>query len=182
MKIGYYRVSTPQQNPDRQIAALRAEKCDKIFGDKETGKSIRKRPNLEKAIDALGVGDVLIIAEWDRVTRSYLDGISIVTRAAERQALVKVLDRDYFDLTTEMGQALLGLLSAAASDEHKRILRRAEEGRTIAKEKGVKFGRKPKLTEHQKEVVFERLGNGDSARDIAKDMGVAHSTIVRLNG
>lgn len=141
---------------------------------------MRGRPELEKAIDALGTDFVFIVAEWDRATRSYQDGINIITRIAQRGALVKVLDRDYFDLTTDLGQALLGLLSAIASDERKRIIKRAEEGRAIARKKGVRLGRKPKLSEHQRQRALERLAAGDSASEIGRDMGVSHSTIVRL--
>jgi len=68
-KIGYARVSAPHQNLDRQIAALRAQHCDQIFREKASGKDVKNRPQLEKAIDVLGTGDVLILAEWDRATR-----------------------------------------------------------------------------------------------------------------
>lgn len=180
MKIGYARVSDPSQNLDRQIAALRAEGCDKIFSDKATGKTVRGRPQLERAIDALGTDHVFVVAEWDRATRSYTDGIKIITRIAERGALVRVLDRDYFDLTTDMGKALLGLLSAIASDERKRIVRRAKDGLELARSKGVRPGRKPKLSEHQRSVALHRMSQGESCRAIAKDMGVAHTTISRL--
>ena len=61
LKIGYARVSTPTQNWDRQIGALRAERCDKIFREKASGKDIKNRPQLEKAIDELGKGDVLVL-------------------------------------------------------------------------------------------------------------------------
>lgn len=79
-KIGYARVSTPTQNFDRQIGALRAERCDKTFREKASGKDIKNRPQLEKAIDELGKGDVLVLAEWDRATRSMLDGVHIIER------------------------------------------------------------------------------------------------------
>jgi hypothetical protein len=65
-KIGYARVSTTSQNLDRQIAVLRAEGC----AEKASGTSTGGRPQLERAIDALGTGDVLVVAEWDRATRS----------------------------------------------------------------------------------------------------------------
>jgi len=180
MKIGYARVSDPSQSLERQIAALRAEGCDKVFSDVATGKIVRGRPQLEMAIEALGTDFVFVVAEWDQATRSYTDGIKIITRIAERGALVRVLDRDYFDLTTDTGKALLRLLSAIASDERKRIVRRAKEGLVIARTKGVKPGRKPKLTEHQKSRALERLAAGESAREIGRDFGVSHSTIVRL--
>jgi DNA invertase Pin-like site-specific DNA recombinase len=80
MKVGYARVSSIDQNLDRQIAALRAEGCDKIFREKASGKNIKDRPELEKAIDALPTKGVLVLAEWDRATRSLMDGIRIMER------------------------------------------------------------------------------------------------------
>ena len=62
-KSGYARVSSPHQNLDRQLGALRAERVDVIYRDKASGKTIKGRPDLEKAIDELGTGDVLVLAE-----------------------------------------------------------------------------------------------------------------------
>src|SRR5215468_2199813 len=67
-KIGYARVSTSTQNLDRQMGALRTERCDEVYREKASGKAVKGRPQLEKAIDALGRGDVLVVAEWDRAT------------------------------------------------------------------------------------------------------------------
>ena len=180
MKIGYARVSTPAQNLDRQIAALRSAGCETIYREKQTGKAVHGRPQLEKAIDALGHDDVLIIAEWDRATRSMMDGIKIMQRVSDRGAAILVLDKPHLDLTTPLGRGFLAFLSGMAEDERERIVSRAGEGREVAKAKGVKFGRKPKLTDHQRSKALERLASGEKAREIARDMGVSHTTIVRL--
>ena len=180
MKIGYARVSTQGQKLDRQIAALRAAGVRKIFREKASGKSIIGRPELDKAIDALGIGDVLVIAEWDRATRSMTDGLNIISRVAEREAAVKVLDRDYIDLTTTIGKGVLAFLSALAQDERERIVKRAAEGRRIARKKGVRFGPKPKLSDHQRDVALKRLAAGESCKAIADDMGVSKATIWRV--
>lgn len=181
-KIGYARVSSAGQSLDRQVAALRTEGCADIFREKASGKSLKNRPQLEKAIDALGTDDVLVLAEWDRCTRSMDDGIAVIRRVQERKALVKVLDRSYLDLTTPTGKGILAFLSALAEDERLRILRRANEGRVEARKKGVHMGRRPKLTDHQQEKARERMAGGETCRTIAKDMGVHHSTISRLAG
>lgn len=178
--IGYARVSTTSQKLDRQIGALRAESCEDIYREKASAKSIKGRPQLERAIDQLGIGDVFMIAEWDRATRSMMDGISIIQRVADRGATVKVLDKPWLDLTTPMGKGILAFLSALAEDERQRIVRRANEGRQAAKAQGVKFGRKPKLTEHQRRVAKERVVAGESATAVAKDLGVATSTVTRM--
>lgn len=180
MKVGYARVSTQTQSLDRQIGALNAVPVDRLFREKASAKSLQGRPQLENAIDVLGTNDVLVIAEWDRATRSMMDGITIIGRVAERGATVKVLDKPWLDLTTPMGKGILAFLSALAEDERERITRRAQEGRVVAKAKGVKFGPKPKLSSHQQAVALDRMANGDSARSIGKDMGVSHSTISRL--
>lgn len=180
MWIGYARVSTAGQNLDRQIAALRSAGVETIYREKASGRAVKGRPQLEKAIDALGTGDVLVVAEWDRATRSMMDGIQIMQRVATRGSAIKVLDKPHLDLTTPIGRGFLAFLSALAEDERGRIVARAADGRKVAKSKGVKFGPKPKLTDHQKEKALERLAAGDACREIARDMGVSHSTISRL--
>ena len=180
MEFGYARVSTKGQSLDRQIAALRTSGVDKIFREKVSGKSISNRPELGKAIDALGHGDVLVIAEWDRATRSMFDGINIIQRVAEREATVRALDKPWLDLSTPMGKGFGAFLSAMAEDERNRIVDRANAGRKLAKEEGKPFGPKFKLTEHQRELARERKANGERVRDIAKDYNVSHATIVRL--
>src|SRR5215472_3240631 len=92
-KIGYARVSTSTQNLDRQIGALRAERCHEVYREKASGKATKGRPQLEKAIDALGTGDVLVVAEWYRATRSMMDGVHIIERIHARGAMIKVLDK-----------------------------------------------------------------------------------------
>ena len=77
-KIGYARVSSINQKLDRQLGALRAEQCNWIYEEKVSGKSLKDRPQLERAIKSLGTGDVLVVAEWDRATRSMMDGIAII--------------------------------------------------------------------------------------------------------
>lgn len=180
MLIGYARVSTIHQNLDRQLGALRAAKCERIFAEKASGKDVKGRPELDKAIDALGTGDVLVLAEWDRATRSMLDGINIMQRVHARGAAIRVLDKAHLDLTTKIGQGFLAFLSALAEDERDRIVKRAADGRRLARKKGVRLGRKPKLTEHQSSKARDELARGKSCRAVARDLNVHHSTISRL--
>jgi len=89
-KIGYARVSTSTKSLDRQIGALRAERCHEVYREKASGRATKGRPQLEKAIDAL---DVLVVAEWDRATRSMMDGVPIVAlrrvaRCSARQTAI----------------------------------------------------------------------------------------------
>src|SRR5271170_281519 len=76
--VGYARVSTEAQDLTRQLKALRRVPCDVVFSDKASGKSLAGRPALAEALDELDEGDELVIAEWDRATRSMWDGLQII--------------------------------------------------------------------------------------------------------
>jgi DNA invertase Pin-like site-specific DNA recombinase len=178
-KIGYARMSTSAQSLDRQIGALRAERCHEVYREKASGKAVKGRPQLEKAIDALGRGDVLVVAEWDRATRSMMDGVHIIERIHARGAMIKVLDKPHLDLTTPIGRSFIAFLSALAEDERQRIVKRANDGRAAARKRGVHMGRKPKLTDLQRRVACQRIAKGESARSIAREWGVAHTTVAR---
>jgi DNA invertase Pin-like site-specific DNA recombinase len=178
--IGYARVSTIQQNLERQLGALRQVGCRRTFAEKASGKDVKGRPELERAIDELGAGDVLVLAEWDRATRSMMDGIAIMQRVHARGAAIKVLDKPHLDLTTKLGQGFLAFLSALAEDERERIYKRASEGRKAALQAGQRFGRKPKLNAKQQARARELVGQGMGLRAVAAEMNVHHSTIARL--
>jgi DNA invertase Pin-like site-specific DNA recombinase len=120
-KVGYCRVSSVQQNLDRQLGALRAEGVDVLYREKVSGNSVKNRPELERAIDALGTGDILVVAEWDRAIRSMFDSIEIIKRINDRGVLIKVLDKPLLDLTTPLGRGFIAFLSAMAEDERSRI-------------------------------------------------------------
>ena len=180
MLIGYARVSTVHQNLERQLGSLRAAGCSTIFPEKASGKDVAGRPEMERAINALGKGDVLVLAEWDRATRSMIDGIAIMQRVHARGAAIKVLDKPHLDLTTKIGQGFLAFLSALAEDERERIVKRAADGRRAAAKTGRRMGRKPKLNERQQATARRMLREGQSLREIAREMNVHHSTIARL--
>ena len=107
-----------------------------------------------------------------------MDGMAIIERVSRREAMIKVLDKPHLDLTTPLGRGFIAFLSAMAEDERQRIVKRANDGRTAAKAKGIKLGRKPKLTDHQREEARRRLEAGESARTIAKSFRVHHATIL----
>jgi DNA invertase Pin-like site-specific DNA recombinase len=180
-RVGYARVSTKQQDLTRQVQALKRERCDVILSDTaSSGKSTAGRPNLAKALEALAPGDELVIAEWDRATRSMWDGLQIIKAVIDAGATLRVLDRSYIDLATPMGRGFMAMMSALAEDERQRIIKRTHEGRKIARANGVKMGRKPILTPHQAKEARQRIGAGEKTRDLAKSYGVSISTISRL--
>ena len=180
MLIGYAKISTIHQNLDRQLDALRLAGCAIIFTENAADKHVKGRPELDSAIDALGIGDVLVLAEWDHATRSMFDGIAIMQRVYARSAAIKVLDKPHLDLTDKLGQRFLAFLSTLAQDERHRIVKRAAGARTAALQKGAKLGRKPKLSEYQLNKARAELARGKSCRAIAQELNVHHSTVSRL--
>jgi len=179
--VGYARVSTQSQDLTRQTKALKRLGCDVIYSDKASGKSMAARPELACALADLDDGDVLVIAEWDRATRSMWDGLQIIKTVIDAGASIRVLDRSYIDLTTPMGRGFMAMMSAMAEDERLRIIKRTHEGRKIAQAKGVRMGRKPLLTPHQQAEARRRIAKGEATRDLAKSYGVSVSTIGRLS-
>src|SRR5271155_4835930 len=101
--IGYARVSTQQQDLARKTKALKRLGCAAIYSDAASGKSMAGRPQLACALDDLDSGDELVIAEWDRATRSMWDGLQTIKAVIDAGAAIKVLDRSYIDLATPMG-------------------------------------------------------------------------------
>jgi DNA invertase Pin-like site-specific DNA recombinase len=122
---------------------------------------------------------VLVLAEWDCCTWSMFE-IHIIERIHVRGAFIKILDKPHLDLTTPIGRGFIAFLSAMAEDERHRIVKRANVGRAAARKRGMRFGRKPKLTDHQQAEALKRMAAGESCRAIGRTMGVHHATIARL--
>jgi DNA invertase Pin-like site-specific DNA recombinase len=125
-------------------------------------------------------GDELVIAEWDRATRSMWDGLQILKEIIDAEATIRVLDRAYIDLTSPIGRGFMAFISAMAEDERLRIIKRTHEGRAIARENGVKMGRKFRLNDVQRAEARQRLGNGEAASHLARVYGVSRATIYRV--
>jgi DNA invertase Pin-like site-specific DNA recombinase len=179
-RIGYARISTLQQDLTRQLQTLKSERCDKIFSDAASGKSRAGRPELEAALECLAPGDELVVAEWDRATRSMWDGMDIIKKVVDVGATIRVLDRSYIDLKTAMGRGFMAMFSALAEDERLRILKRTHEGRRVAQARGRKMGRREKLSESQKVEARKRLAAGRLPRELASHYKVSRATIARL--
>jgi len=179
-RVGYARVSTKAQDLARQLRALKTERCHEIFQDVASGRSLAGRPQLRKAIDSLAPGDELVIAEWDRATRSMWDGLQILKEIIDAGATIRVLDRSYIDLTSPIGRGFMAFISALAEDERNRIIKRTREGRAIAREKGVKMGPRFSLNDVQSTEARKRLADGEPANHLAKIYDVSRATIYRL--
>jgi DNA invertase Pin-like site-specific DNA recombinase len=179
MIVGYARVSTDGQTLDAQQSALREAGATKVFSEKISG-AATDRPALAKAIAALSAGDTLFVTKLDRLARSTRDLLNSLDTIGKAGASFRSLGDGWADTTTPHGRLMLTVLGGLAEFERHLILARTTEGRKRAQVRGVRFGRKPKLTVHQRQEALVRRANGEALVDIARTYNVSHSTISRL--
>jgi len=179
MIVGYARVSIDGQTLDAQQAALREAGCARVFAEKVSGAKTG-RQQLAKAIATLVAGDTLVVCKLDRLARSTRDLLNTLDAIASAGASFKSLGDGWADTTTPHGRLMLTVLGGLAEFERHLILARTSEGRTRAQARGVRFGRKPKLTVHQQQEALARRAAGEALVDIARSYAVSHSTISRL--
>jgi DNA invertase Pin-like site-specific DNA recombinase len=180
MILGYARVSTDAQALDAQIEALRAAGAEHIFHEKISG-ARRDRPALHRLQDGLSKGDVLLVTRLDRLARSTRDLLDVLAHIGERGATFRSLGDAWADTTTAHGRLMLTVLGGLAEFERELIRMRTAEGRARARTRGVRMGRKPKLTPHQCREALERKAAGEPVTEIARSYNVSHSTISRLS-
>ncbi|MET4173877.1 DNA invertase Pin-like site-specific DNA recombinase [Bradyrhizobium sp. LA6.1] len=176
---GYARVSTDGQTLDTQRAKLKEGGAHKIFAEKESGAK-RDRKALHDALKALKAGDVLLVTRLDRLARSTLDLLNTLDAISKAGAGFRSLADTWADTTTPHGKLMITILGGLAEFERSLILARTGEGRTRAMARGVKFGRKPKLSPFQIVEAKRRRDAGESHTEIARLLGVSHQTIGRL--
>jgi DNA invertase Pin-like site-specific DNA recombinase len=177
--LGYARVSTDGQTLHAQGEELKAAGAERVFQEKASG-TVTDRKQLARAMAALQDGDVLMVTRLDRLARSVRDLLNTLAAVAEKGAGFRSLRDSWANTTTPHGRLMLTILAGLAEFERELIRSRTGEGRERAKANGVRFGRKPKLTPHQRTEALARRANGELLIDIAKSYAVSHSTISRL--
>jgi DNA invertase Pin-like site-specific DNA recombinase len=178
---GYARVSTDGQTLAAQDAQLHAAGCAKVYAEKVSG-ARSDRPELAKVLRRLEPGDVLMVTRLDRLARSTRDLLNILHMLGERSIGFKSLADAWADTTTPHGRLLVTMLAGIAEFERELIRARTGDGRKRAQDRGVKFGRPPKLNAYQRQEALQRLATGETQTDIARSYGVSHVTIGRLQG
>ena len=148
------RVSTDGQTLDAQIAELKAAGATRLFAEKQSG-ARSDRPQLRKALAALGEGGVLMVTRLDRLARSTRDLLNVLHEVAESGAAFKSLHDAWADTTTPHGRLILTILGGLAEFERSLIKARTDVGIKRAREAGIKFGRPSKLTKHQQEQALK---------------------------
>lgn len=177
--LGYARVSTDGQSVASQVADLSAAGCDQVYRETASGAK-SDRAQLKKLLAAVSEGDVLVVARLDRLARSTRDLLNTLASLAERRAGFRSLRDPWADTTTPHGRLMLTVLGGLAEFERELIRARTGEGRARAKARGVKLGRKFKLTGYQRQEALRRKEAGEATREIARSFNVSHSTISRL--
>jgi len=179
MIVGYARVSTQDQDLSSQLEVLKKANAAKIYKEKISG-ARSDRPELAKLMRSLGKGDTLIITKIDRLARSTRELLNLIHQIDQVGAAFKSLGDPLFDTSNSQGRLLLAVLAAVAEFERDLIKSRTGEGRRRAMANGVRFGRKPKLTGHQRQEAIRRRANGEGLREIAASYAVSTSMISRL--
>ncbi|MFC3908423.1 recombinase family protein [Legionella dresdenensis] len=175
--FGYARVSTHQQSLDIQLEKLKnaGVNLNRIFSDKATG-SNTDRDGLNLLKVKVEKGDVILVTKLDRLGRDTADMISLIKEFDSLGVVIRFMD-DGISTKGAMGKMMVTMLSAVAQAERHRILERTNEGRHAAKNKGVKFGRKPFIDRNK---VIELRKSGLGASEIAKQLKIGRSTVYKL--
>jgi DNA invertase Pin-like site-specific DNA recombinase len=177
--IGYARVSTQDQRLAGQLEALKAAGAATIYREKVSG--VRAdRPQLAKLMAALQPGDVVVVTKLDRLGRSTRELLELIEAISKARAAFRSLGDPLWDTSSSQGRLLSTLLAAIAEFERELIRERTGEGRKRAMANGVKFGRKRKLSDYQRQEAIKRRAGGETLASIAKSYAVDISMISRL--
>jgi DNA invertase Pin-like site-specific DNA recombinase len=179
MIVGYARVSTDGQSLEAQDAALRAAGAERVYAEKQSGIKT-DRAALARCLRGSEAGDVLLVTMLDRLARSTRDLLNTLAAINDKEGSFKSLGDPWADTTTPHGKLMITILGGLAEFERHLILARTNEGRERAKARGVRFGRKLKLTKHQQQEAIARREAGEALVEIGRRYNLGHSTISRL--
>jgi DNA invertase Pin-like site-specific DNA recombinase len=179
MLIGYARVSSNEQDTTAQVAALRAAKCERIYREQASG-GRWDRPELQRLLDQLRKGDVLVVWKLDRLSRSLRDVLTVMERLAEAKAGFRSLTES-IDTTTPAGRTMMQMVGSFAEFERAMLRERTKIGLETARREGRVGGRPPKLSHQQQTEIVRMISKGrKTAADAARLFGVHPATISRL--
>ena len=183
MKYGYARVSPggKSESVEAQARQLTKAGCRKVFRDVHVSGAKTDRAQLRRLLDQLEADDVLMVTRLDRLARSTRDLLNTLAAITAKKAGFRSLGDTWADTTTSHGRLMLTVLGGLAEFERDLIRARTGEGRERAKARGVKMGRPPKLTPHQRQEAIKRRDDGEeSLADIGRSYNVSGATIPGL--
>jgi len=180
MIFGYARVSTDGQSVTAQVKQLRDAGADDVFRETASGAKT-DRAQLRRLLAEIGKGDVLLVTRLDRLARSTRDLLNTLDAVTKAGAGFRSLGDTWADTTTAHGRLMLTVLGGLAEFERELIRARTGEGRARAVANGVKLGRKPSLTHHQRNEAVKRIKAAkETLGEIARSYDVSRWTIARL--
>lgn len=179
--IGFARVSSVGQELTTQVNALEDHGCERIFHGKQSGVSKENALKLREMLEFVRDKDVVVVTKLDRLGRSLKTILEVIQTITEKGATFKTLD-GAINTTNDspFATAQLSLIGTFAQLERDLIAQRTTEGRSEAKKRGVRFGRRPALSDEQKKSVLKKLSNGKSVYGLAKEFNVSRQTIMRI--
>ena len=177
--ISYARVSSYGQSLDVQLEKLKH--CDRIFKEKQSGRSTDKREQLALCLDYVRDGDTLVVTKLDRLARSTRDLLNILNTLEKKQVKLHVIDQQ-IDTSTPSGRLLVHLLGSIAEFENDLRKDRQLDGISLAKRNGVKFGRKKALTENQVQELRQKRTDGLLIKDLMEHYCLSKATVYRALG
>lgn len=176
-RIGYVRVSTLDQNPERQLEQVA---LDRVFTDRASGKDT-ERPELEALLSFLREGDTLVVHSMDRLARN-LDDLRRLVQCLTRRGVRVEFVKESLTFTGDdspMATLLLSVMGAFAEFERSLIRERQREGIALAKKRGVYHGRKRLLSGEQVARLKERVEAGEPKAAVARAFGISRETLYR---
>jgi len=178
MLIGYARVSTDDQDLALQRTVLKNTGCERVYEEKVSGAK-RSRPELNRMLDQLRSGDVVVVSRLDRLARSTCDLLEIAGQLKEVGAGLRSLHEPWADTTSPAGRMVLTVFAGIAEFERELIQERTGSGRVAAKARGVRFGRPTKLSGDQIKLAQRLIGEGRPIPEVAKILKVHRTTLYR---
>ena len=174
-RVGYVRVSSEDQNPERQLDTI---PVDRLFIDKASAKDIH-RPQLTEALAFLREGDTFIIHSMDRLARNLGDLRQLVTLLTQKGVQVEFIKEKllFSGQDSPIAILMLSVMGAFAEFERSLLKERQREGIELAKKRGVYRGRKRALSEHQLEEIIQRVAQGERKSDIARSFNISRETL-----
>ena len=180
MKYGYARVSSKAQDYQAQDEALKAAGCERIYSEKQSGKSRSARPEFAKLMKALLPGDTVVVTKLDRLARSSRDLHNILHELDGLSCGFLSLRESWCDTTSPAGRLMLTIFGGIAEFERDLIRSRCDEGIERARRLGKQFGRPERLDEGQKRKIADFYAQGKTMAELAEEYECSVGTIHRV--
>lgn len=195
MIIGYARVSSIDQNLERQLDNLKTFGVEKIFTEKRSGKSVENRPVFQEALNFVRMGDRFVVESIDRLGRNYDEVINTVNYLKDKEVQLMITSLPMMNevignplLDKFMKDLIIQILAMVSEQERNESKCRQAQGIKVAKENGVYKGRpllySPNAKDPQKRIIYHRvvemLEEGQAISKIAKEVNITRQTVYRI--